>query len=105
MAKTKKILAKTAKNKNMASILKSENTEKKKSDVNKDKKIKLYGLLNIDKDLYIKIQAIVFFLLGISAIICYILELPQTALGFILLIIVLEIFETYFALTKWTKNN
>ena len=105
MAKTKKILAKTAKKKTKNPEKQTVMIDDVKPFINKDKKIKLYGLLNIDKDLYIKIQAIVFFLLGISAIICYILELPQTALGLILLIVVLEIFETYFALTKWVKNN
>ncbi len=103
MAKTKKIHVKTAKNPEKQTVM----IDDVKPFINKEKipTIKLYGLLNIDKDLYIKIQAIVFFLLGISAITCYILEFPQTALGLILLTIVLEIFETYFALTKWAKNN
>ena len=76
------------------------------NNVNKNnKKIKLYGLTDINKNLYIKIQAIVFILIIGIFVWCLLNEVSKTIIVFISIIAILKLVETYFALTKWSKNN
>jgi len=76
------------------------------NNVNKNnKKIKLYGLNDINKNLYIKIQAIVFILIIGIFVWCLLNEVSKTIIVFISIIAILKLVETYFALTKWSKNN
>jgi len=70
-----------------------------------NKKIKLYGLTDINKNLYIKIQAIVFILIIGIFVWCLLNEVSKTIIVFISIIAILKLVETYFALTKWSKNN